>query len=310
MSDIYRRSYMNNLYKKENFRIAIIGAGIAAPSLAGALVKSGFDLNTFIHIKKNRPYKVFESLPIKNISSNLEDLPEECNLIFLAVLDDEIKSLAEEIKNSGLSLNEKYFVHLSGAKEAAELKALTPEGKIGSMNVVQNMVPDEIIDVKNSFASIETEDEDVANLLVFLANELEMKPFRIGAKEKILFNLMGVFTANYMVSNIYNAEKIHEKAERNTPEIIDLLTPLIQGTLNNIKTKGIASALSGPIERGEVQTVKEHIEALKEGKLLCLNYITSSLSLLEAAREAGKLDDDAYQALYDFLHKELKEFSE
>jgi predicted short-subunit dehydrogenase-like oxidoreductase (DUF2520 family) len=301
---------MNDLYKKENFKIAIIGAGIAAPSLADALVKTGFDLNTFIHINKNRPYKVFESLPIENISSNLKDLPEECNLIFLAVLDDEIKSLAEEINNSGLSLSGKYFVHLSGAKEAAELETLTPEGKIGSMNIVQNMVPDEVVNIKNSFASIETEDEDVANLLISLANELELKPFRIGAKEKILYNLMGVFTANYMVSNIYNAEKMHEKSEHNTPEIIDLLTPLIQGTLNNIKTKGIASALSGPIERGEVQTVKEHIEALKEGKLLCLNYITSSLSLLEAAKEAEKLDEEAYQALYDFLHRELREFSE
>ncbi|NOX19216.1 MAG: DUF2520 domain-containing protein [Chlorobi bacterium] len=301
---------MNDLYKKENYKIAIIGAGIVAPSLAGALVDAKFNLGTFIHLNKNRPFKVFETLRIKNISSELKDLPDDCNLIFLAVLDDEIKPLAENIKNSGVSLSGKYFVHLSGAKEAAELEALTPEGKIGSMNIVQNMMPDEIIDFKNSFASIETEDEDVAQLLVSLANELELKPFRIGAKEKILYNLMGVFTANYMVSNIYNAEKMHGKSTHNTPEIIDLLTPLIQGTLNNIKTKGIASALSGPIERGEVQTVKEHIEALKEGKLLCLNYITSSLSLLEAAKEAGKLGDDSYQALYNFLHAELREFSE
>ncbi len=67
MSDIYRRLFMNDLYKKENFKIAIIGAGIAAPSLAGALVNAGFDLQTFIHLKKKRPYKVFESLPLKKI---------------------------------------------------------------------------------------------------------------------------------------------------------------------------------------------------------------------------------------------------
>ena len=43
-----------------------------------------------------------------------------------------------------------------------------------------------------------------------------------------------------------------------------MLFPLIQRTLQNVKEFGLEKALTGPIARGDIATVRKHLDALQD----------------------------------------------
>jgi hypothetical protein len=88
-------------------------------------------------------------------------------------------------------------------------------------------------------------------------------------------------------------------SKSNTPK--DILKKTTQSALDNVFKLSPAKALSGPIDRGDVHTIKKHLEALdseirksksnKRLRLLRLNYILQSLNLLEVVKaKYGKLN--------------------
>jgi len=76
------------------------------------------------------------------------------------------------------------------------------------------------------------------------------------------------------------------------------LKPLIEGTLSNIGKVGVQKALTGPIARGDVKTVKTHIEeiGLKKPEFLAL-YKTLAFYTVDIATAAGMISESSKQEL-------------
>ena len=81
-----------------------------------------------------------------------------------------------------------------------------------------------------------------------------------------------------MTSVIYDLAKKIGWKERDLYEVV---FPLIEETLNNIKKYKIKNALSGPLQRGDVEILKKHLKALKGNKSLLNTYKVLSLNILK-----------------------------
>ena len=299
--------------KKSN--IAVIGAGKIAYSLVDALLKRNYKIKTIVSSNINSAKKLAEKFSITNYSNNLSGLNSQIKIFFLSIPDKQIKIVADRLANQNLNFHNSLFIHLSGAEDISNLNSLKKKGALtASFHIMQSFPSKRIVNIKNCFAAIETENKYAENFLLKLAEDLQLNPFKLKSKDKALYHLAGIFASNFLVGNIFNSERTFDIKKRNVNyDNFDFLFPIIKTTLNNINKLGSSKALSGPIERGDLSTIRKHVSSLKKSKRnseesngIYLSYIIQSLNLLDVIKSKyGKLSEGHLQ-IREYLLSELK----
>ena len=80
-----------------------------------------------------------------------------------------------------------------------------------------------------------------------------------------------------------------------------VLLPLVQGTLQNVKNFDAGKALTGPIVRGDTESIKEHLEALDKQPELRDIYIKIAHQSLQIVKREKKLSKEKFKALEALL---------
>lgn len=297
------------------YKIAVIGAGKLAHSLTDALIKNDFSIDIIISRNQGSAYELAHKFKIKKFSHTINDIPASTNIFLLTVPDDQIKAAANHLSKLDLSFKESIFIHFSGAKNISALKSLrNNKSHTASFHIMQTFPSKRIVKMNGCFATIETESSAAKKFLLELAARLELHIFSLNSNQKANYHLAGVFASNFLISNIFSSELLLNqiKKRKNALEILD---PIIRSTLKNVKSKGTKEALSGPIIRGDLETIKTHLIFLKKfvsfknrlsNNFLYLSYLIQSLSLTEIVRtKVGKLNFKQMQ-IEKFLLKELK----
>jgi len=244
-------------------------------------------------------------LKIKNFSSDLHSLTPDLKIFFLSVPDNQISIVAKDISKLNLDFENSIFIHLSGAENISVLNALKKRGAYtASFHIMQTFPDKKIFNLKDSYVAIETNNKKVESFLFGLAKKLNLNPFKISSKNKIYYHLAGVYSSNFLVANQYYTKKLFDRTHSgiNYKSVFD---PISEMTLKNIKDKDVQNAVSGPVARGDIITVKKHLSALKNDKILRSNYILQSLTLLELLRKRDKKLTLPQKELKNYLLKIL-----
>ena len=120
--------------------------------------------------------------------------------------------------------------------------------------------------VKNfpgSYFSIEGDAEAVPEgkeIVEALGGLLVMIP----GEQKALYHAGAAVASNYLVAVLDFAVMIYEALGMKRDEAVKAIMPLVRGTVNNVERVGVPDALTGPIARGDVETVEGHLEVLKK----------------------------------------------
>ncbi|MCH7962506.1 MAG: DUF2520 domain-containing protein [Bacteroidetes bacterium] len=274
-------------------KIAIIGAGRIAYSLTSALLKEGYIVDAIISKKIKSAKALAEKFGIKKYSDDINLISKSVNVFFLTVPDSEIRKTAIQLSKLKLKFSTTFFIHLSGAEDISVLIPLKVKGgKTGSLHLMQTFPSNKIVNIKNVNSAIETNDDSVCKFLLQLCNSLQLIPFRIDSKDKIYYHLAGVFASNFLAGNLFNAQKLLSLNNIDEQKYFDILSSTIHSTLQNIKKVGPAKALSGPVDRGDINTIRKHISSLKMNNskgdyfsFLFKNYIIQSLNLINLVEE-------------------------
>ena len=302
--------YMPENITKKTMRISVVGAGKIAHSLVPALQAAGYIVNAVFSKTERSAVELAEKFNIGIFSNDLSALPNNSSLIFLAVPDSQIKTAARLLSRSNSNLNNKIIAHLSGSLTTDELNILREKGALtASFHIMQTFPERKSVDINDCYCAIETDDKKADKVLFTVAADLKLKPFKISSTDKILYHLLGVVSSNFQISNFIAAEKISRNIKSNIPPVVDLVFPTAFTTLLNIKSKGVNQSLSGPIERGEIEIIKEHIRKIKKDKLLALNYILASLNLLEAAKSKSAAKSENHNKIKKYLMKQLHKYT-
>ena len=294
--------------RKSRCKIAVIGAGKLAWSFIPALQEAGYNVGFILSRRISEAEKTARRFGIAGYSDSLQEIPAGCSVIFLAVPDDQLKSLSNRICKIHSNLDDKIFVHFSGVYSSEIIKDIEKAGGLtASFHFMQTFPSKRKIIVKNSFASIEAQDQKAGNLLFKIAGDLGINAFPGDPGTKPAYHLSGVFASNFLVGNFYNAEKLFRSTGSDL-SFYRFIEPIVKNTLRNIKKSGTANSLSGPVDRGDFNTVKMHVKYLKRFDKLLHSYFAQSLNLLQIKKEQGKMLP-VHAEIEKYLKKELKKIT-
>ena len=284
--------------RMKTLKIGIIGSGVLGGALGYCLKQKGAELTG---ISGRNAAKVQKSARFIGLPAlDLEELVVQSRQIFLTVPDSAIAGLAEQIAGLPVNGRHKVLIHTSGALPAREMAAAYLRGyALLSLHPLQSFADLELA-VKNlpgSYLALEGDEE----ALVYgekIGELLGGKLLRLASQEKVFYHLAGVMASNYWVTLVGVAGKLMERAGIPEEEGIKALRPIMQGTLHNLLHLSPAQALTGPIARGDCETVIRHQEALQERCPEFLNlYRELKNHTIELARKKGGLNEKTIRAL-------------
>jgi predicted short-subunit dehydrogenase-like oxidoreductase (DUF2520 family) len=133
-----------------------------------------------------------------------------------------------------------------------------------------------------------------------IARDLEALPLQILTEGKPLYHAAAVVASNFLVTLMGAALRLIQQAGVSPEEAFAVLNPLIEGTLANIERVGIHQALTGPVVRGDVQTVEAHIQAIADTLPELLPFYTCLIHYTAAqAAETKRISEELLKTFLD-----------
>ena len=180
----------------------------------------------------------------------------------LAVTDDQISPVCATL--AALLRPGDIVFHCSGAKSSAELEAARRAGAlVASVHPIRSFADPAQVAVSfgGTFCGIEGDPGALA-VLVPAFEAIGARPVQIDAAAKTVYHAASVFAANYLVTIMDAALRAYQAAGIDEAVARQLAAPLAMETLENVLRLGPVAALTGPIARGDVQTVARQQAAL------------------------------------------------
>lgn len=251
-------------------KVGFIGAGKIGTGLGILLSHSSIKVSGYLSRNVNSSLNA-SSLTNSAAFSKYEDIINASDVIIISTKDDCIKSIVEEILKHKSIINNKIFVHLSGSISIDVLKPLKKYGHTMVIHPIQTCpsIKAAVSLLPESYFTIEGDDIAV-NVGISITKAIGAKPIVINGINKPLYHAACVIASNYLVTLVKAANELLKASGFPFDKHPDLLLPLINGTLKNISERGYDASLSGPIARCDIETVKKHVENIKDGDILKL----------------------------------------
>jgi predicted short-subunit dehydrogenase-like oxidoreductase (DUF2520 family) len=210
------------------------------------------------------------------------DVLPSWGLVFLAVPDSAVTEVAGRLArlHPGPRLS---FAHVSGALGLGALDALR-NNPIGSFHPLQSFpAPREPAAFRDITIAVDATTPGLRRRLSALARRLGARPKLVGDDERVAYHAAAVFASNFVDVVIAEAVHLLTGIGWTEAEATAALMPLVEGAVDNIRRRGTVQAMTGPIRRGDADTVKRHLAVVGRPDL----YRMLGSIALEISREAG-----------------------
>ncbi len=243
--------------------ITLIGAGNLASALAMALHAAGYRIDEIVSrpSSRQRAERLARSVRARVVAGSNATL--SADIIWFCVNDDAIRDCAFEYAPK-THWKGKIGLHSSGALGSDELRALKRRGAaVASVHPMMTFVTGKAASMKGIAFALEGEARAVQAAQA-ITRDLGGHPFQIRKENKVLYHAMGAFCSPLVIALLATGEKVARQAKVPPAELQRVIQPILQRTLENYVRQGAAASFSGPINRGDVATVRKHLAALKK----------------------------------------------
>ena len=222
--------------------------------------------------------------------------------VFLAVPDDAVSEMAHTLAAQGDPPPECAAFHLSGALSTEVLAPLHARGyAIGSFHPLQSIAHPVTGAERLPGSSVAVTGAPGASAVARrLASSMGCPVINVPEQWRPVYHAAAVTASNYLSPLLDAACRMLEKAGVSYEEALPALLPLVEGTLANIRELGLEASVTGPIARGDVETIDLHLRALDdEDRRL---YVTFGRELTRLV--GPRLPEDARRALLERFDEE------
>lgn len=244
-------------------RIAIVGAGNLGSALAVTLRRAGFAIDLVIARLSERSIKKARRLAKQigaRVRSDTGDLKAE--LVWFCVPDSEIARVARAMAPR-FRWNGVVALHSSGALTSDELEPLRQHGAaVASVHPLMTFVPSSRPALDGVPFAIEG-DRRAVQIARRIVGELGGRPVAIRKEDKAAYHAWGTFASPLLTALLATTESVAGLAGVKHKDAVRRMIPILQQTLANYAEHGAAKSFSGPIIRGDVETVHRHLQVLK-----------------------------------------------
>lgn len=244
--------------------IAIIGPGKVGLALAISADRAGWPVVALAGRTPQRARRAARSAKVSAKVMSADEAAAAGRIVLLTVRDEQIAPLCGQLAKANGLRPGTVVVHCSGALGS---DILAPAQRAGcytaSMHPLQTFatVQSAVRGLPGTYFFLEGDAPAVA-ILRRLVRAVGGEPVRIESSAKAMYHAAACIASNYLAALLDTALTAEAAAGIRPAMARKALSPLIRATLENVLALGPDRALTGPIARGEKETVRRHLEAL------------------------------------------------
>lgn len=282
------------------FRVGVIGAGRVGAVLAAGLHAAGHHVVSAAgesDASRRRAAELLPGVPLRKPS----DVARDADLLLLTVPDDMLPNVVQVLAASGAIRAGQYVAHTSGRHGLA---VLAPAAEVGAHVIALHPAmtfTGTVVDLERLHGCVfgltaGPAEREVAEGLV---SDLGGRPTWVPEEMRTLYHAGLAHGANHLVTLVSEAMSMLAAAGVDDPS--GTLRPLLDAALDNALAHGDA-ALTGPIVRGDVQTVAAHLADISRNAPDTLpSYVAMAWATLDRAVTDGRLIPIRAQKMADVL---------
>lgn len=248
---------------RRNLDIGFIGIGVLGKGLPLALVDRGYRVAAAYSRSAASAQWLADRIPGCVIYASPQELSDASDLVFITTPD----SIIEEVTSSVTWRPGQAVAHCYGGasiellKPASEQGALT--GAIHPFQTFAGLATPEEAAARLSGVTFAVEGEGwLGDYLFGVAEDLGGHAVSIPGHDRPLYHAAAVFGCGYLVALMQLAVSLWESMGFSPEQAIQALIPLSSATVGNVAQTGLMASATGPAVRGDVQTLRSHLESL------------------------------------------------
>lgn len=283
-------------------KIGFIGAGKVGTSLGIFFKNNGLSLSGYFSRSEASSQNAAD-LTESCLFSDISALIKASNLVLITTGDDQISSVVNQIAQLSCLTENHTLIHTSGALSTDLFDPIKAIG-CGLCSLHPIMSFSDIINAAQNLSStvftLEGNKKGLADVEKIL--EITENPYFIINKEhKVLYHAAACILSNYLVTLMNSGFGLLKATGIAEDQITKAFMPLITATLGNIENSGTVNALTGPLVRGDENTITAHVQAIKTQtpEFLPL-YQTMGLATIDMIKDK-RIDTKKYDQLTKIL---------
>lgn len=246
--------------KPPRLDVGVVGTGRAGSVLGAALKRAGHNIQACTavsDISKLRAESLLHGVPVTSIEAAVKDR----DLILLTVPDDVLGQVVNGLAATNSVSPGTFVMHASGRYGIEILSALTEQGCLPlALHPVMTFTGTSIdlnrlSECPFGITTVQTLRPVAETLVVEIGGE----PIWVPEENRGLYHAALTFGANNLMTLVTQTTELLEAAGITNPE--SLVAPLLGASLDNALRNGYA-AITGPVARGDANTVREHLLVL------------------------------------------------
>ena len=285
-------------------RIGFVGAGGVGKALSVALTSQGYSVVATASRTFASAQALAALVPKCTAYATPQEAADVTDVLFITSSDDPIGPIASAIRWR----ESQAVVHCSGAAPLDVLDDAKKQGAVpGGFHPLQAFasVDEAVKNLPGSTFGIEA-DGDLGSFLNSMAVDLGGFPIRLKSEDRPLYHASVVTVGGLLMALIGIVADVWRAFGIEREDALKSLLPIIQGCTDTIRASGLPGGLAGPYARGDVGTVRKHVEALSSGapELLPI-YCHIALGGLPLALEKGNFGPQRAAEIRDILQEAL-----
>ena len=258
--------------------------------MAVALSRAGYSVIAIASRSFGSARDLAELLPDTRPFRTTQEVADRSDVLFVTTPDDTMSQVASDIAwKPGQGV-----VHCSGVASLDVFDKAVAEGAIpGAIHPMQavSSVENGVESFPGATFGIEGGD-DMRAYLAEVARAVGGNPLFLRAEDKAMYHLTGVLMGNLLTALGAVAAQLWETFDFTRAEGVKALAPMMRQVSVNLDRSGLPAAIAGPYVRGDVGTVRKHLDVLRERAPQYLPlYCELALAGLPFAQERGPIDD-------------------
>jgi predicted short-subunit dehydrogenase-like oxidoreductase (DUF2520 family) len=250
--------------RSDKATITLLGAGNLAQALGPALKSAGYKID-FVAAREtasSRRRAAMLAGTLEARTQSLNDAGPTSNIVWICHTDDALAETAKLLARKA-GWTGKIVLHSSGALSSDVLSPLKRKGaSTASLHPMMTFVPGATPRMEEVPFAVEGDTRAVA-VARRIVHDLGAESFAIKKTAKPLYHALGSFSSPLIVAALVTAERVGRSAGLSASQTRRLMGPILRQTMKNYAERGAAAAFSGPIKRGDINTVLRHLKELK-----------------------------------------------
>lgn len=244
-------------------RLGFIGAGRLARCLALGFARAGYPVTAVASRRGDAARELADALDACHAVDDPQQVVEAADIVFLAIPDDSIGTIANTLRfDTAIARGaRKALVHCSGATGIDVLAGAATQGALtGGFHPLYLFggTPADVERIAGCSITIEAQGE-LAEALKTLARTLSCHPLEIPPGERMLYHGAAHYAASFALCALSEAVELWRELGLTEEETLRALLPMLGGTIETAREKGLANALAGPVSRGDAALLQKQL---------------------------------------------------